>query len=177
VTLVARVTTAKVALQVDVGFGDAITPGAVHVDFPTLLDLPAPQLRAYPRETVIAEKLEAIVQLGLANSRMKDFYDLAALASMFEFEGEILVRAVTATFDRRATELPKHLPVGLTSEFADDRNKQVQWSAFIRKADVADAADLPATIAAIVRFAGAPLAAAVDKASFTARWPPRGPWA
>lgn len=176
VTLVARVTTAKVALQIDVGFGDAITPGVVRVDFPTLLDLPAPQLRAYPRETVIAEKLEAIVQLGLANSRMKDFYDLAALASMFEFDGEILVRAVTATFERRATELPKGLPVGLTSEFADDRHKQVQWSAFIRKAGVADAADLPATIAAIVRFAGQPLAAAVDKARFTARWPPSGPW-
>lgn len=86
VVLIAQVTNAKVRLQVDVGFGDAITPDAMNVDFPPLLDFPAPNLRAYPRETVVAEKLEAMVKLGQANSRMKDFYDLAVLSQTFAFE-------------------------------------------------------------------------------------------
>jgi predicted nucleotidyltransferase component of viral defense system len=88
----ARIATAKVRLQVDVGFGDAITPEAVVTDFPSLLDFPAARLRAYPRETVVSEKLQAMVQLGLASSRMKDLYDLVVLSRMFEFEGESLVR-------------------------------------------------------------------------------------
>jgi predicted nucleotidyltransferase component of viral defense system len=85
--LTARITNAQVRLQVDVGFGDAVTPEAQVVEFPPLLDFPAPKLRAYPKETVVAEKLEALVQLGLANTRMKDFYDLVALSNLFEFEG------------------------------------------------------------------------------------------
>lgn len=176
VTLVARVTSAKVSLQIDVGFGDAITPNAIPAVFPALLDFPPPQLRAYPRETVVAEKLEAIVQLGLANSRMKDFYDLAALARMFAFDGELVVRAMTATFERRGTELPEGLPVGLTAEFADDRTKQIQWSAFARKADASDVGELAATIAAIVEFVRPPLAAAAAKTRFRAQWTPGGPW-
>ena len=107
VLVVARVTTARVRLQVDVGFGDAITPQPVPVDLPALLDFEAPRLLAYPRETVIAEKLEAMVQRGLANSRMKDFYDLAVLARTFAFEGEVLARAIGATFERRGTPCPR----------------------------------------------------------------------
>ena len=101
-------------LQVDVGFGDAITPEASLIEFPPLLDFPAPRLRAYPRETVVAEKLEAMVQLGMANSRMKDFYDVAVLAREFDFDGDLLARAIRATFERRGTVLPTTTPVALT---------------------------------------------------------------
>ncbi|HWN68673.1 MAG TPA: nucleotidyl transferase AbiEii/AbiGii toxin family protein [Haliangium sp.] len=111
VTLRARVTSAQVRLQVDVGFGDAITPAAAMVDFPPLLDFPPPRLRAYPRETVVAEKLEAMVQLGLANSRMKDFFDIVVLSRMFEFDGVVLVDAIRATFQRRTTPSPLGCPL------------------------------------------------------------------
>jgi hypothetical protein len=108
VEVIARVTGAQVRLQLNVGFGDAIRPGATVVDFPALLDFPAPRLRAYPRETVVAEKLDVMVQLGMANSRMKDFYDVAVLARDYDFERDILVRAIRATFerDRRPCRLP-----------------------------------------------------------------------
>jgi predicted nucleotidyltransferase component of viral defense system len=172
----ARVTTASVRLQVDVGFGDAITPAPITVDFPALLDFPAPRLRAYPRETVVAEKLEAMVQLGLANSRMKDFYDLVVLSRLFEFDGELLSRAIRATFDRRRTPLPAGLPMALTSAFADDAAKKTQWTAFVRKTEAADAPDLPAAVAAIAQFVERPLAAAGSVTPWTGRWPPGGPW-
>jgi predicted nucleotidyltransferase component of viral defense system len=101
--VVARLASARVRLQIDIGFGDAITPAAVEVEFPTLLDFPPPRLRAYPPATVVAEKLEAMVQLGIANSRMKDFYDIVVLSRMFEFDGQLLVQAIRATFERRKT--------------------------------------------------------------------------
>jgi predicted nucleotidyltransferase component of viral defense system len=115
--MIARITNAQVRLQVDVGFGDAVTPEAQSVEFPPLLDFPAPQLRAYPKETVVAEKLEALVQLGLANTRMKDFYDLVALSNLFEFEGQLLVDAISATFVRRGTTLPADTPTAFSAEF------------------------------------------------------------
>src|SRR5690242_18443013 len=105
-------------MQVDVGLGDAITPGVVETSYPTLLDLPAPQLDAYPVETTIAEKLEALVDLGLANSRMKDFFDLWSLLGNLELDGTTIVAAVRATFGRRGTELPTTPPVGLTADFS-----------------------------------------------------------
>lgn len=160
----------------DVGFGDAVTPQPSRVDLPALLDFPAPHLLIYPRETVVAEKLDAIVRLGMANSRMKDFYDLFVLARRFEFDGALLVLAIRATFERRATPLPVDLPVGLTSAFAADPNKATRWSAFVRKSGASDAADLRTTIATFAAFAGAPLTAAAHGASFVRRWPPGGPW-
>jgi hypothetical protein len=176
VVLVAGIGSARVRLQVDVGFGDAVTPAATTVEFPALLDFPPPRLRAYPRETVVAEKLEAMVQLGMANSRMKDFYDLVVLSRMFEFEGEVLVRAIRATFARRGTALPAGLPVALTSEFAGDAIKKTQWSAFARKSGARDAGDLAGAVAAITRFLERPLQAAFANASFVAHWDPDGPW-
>jgi predicted nucleotidyltransferase component of viral defense system len=167
---------AKVKLQVDVGFGDAITPAAEFIEFPPLLDLPAPRLRAYPRETVVAEKLEAMVKLDLANSRMKDFYDLAVLARDFEFESEPLVRAIRATFDRRKTALPPGLPVALTATFSEDAAKKTQWSAFVRKADADDVGDLPAAVESIRVFAARPLSAAEAGHDWQARWNAGGPW-
>ena len=106
IRLLATLGNAHIDLQVDVGFADAITPGPVELDYPTLLGFPPPHLRAYPRETVVAEKLEATVSLGMQNSRMKDFYDLWALARHLEFDGDMLANAIRNTFDRRKTVLP-----------------------------------------------------------------------
>lgn len=176
VDLLARVTTAQVRLQVDVGFGDAITPEAVVVEVPPLLDFPPPRLRAYPRETVVAEKLEAIVQLGMANSRMKDFYDLAVLAHAFDFDGDLLARAIRATFARRKTPLPTKLPIALTETFGEEPMKKSQWSGFVRKAAVRDAKSLLDTIGMVAAFVEAPLLAAGGDAPFSRRWQAGGPW-
>ena len=122
------------AVQLDVGYGDAVTPAAREVELPRLLDdLPAARLRMYPRETVIAEKLEAIVKLGMINSRMKDYFDLHALQNEKAINEAELVRAIAATFQRRGTPLPAAPPVGLTPEFARDAQKRAQWTAFLRK--------------------------------------------
>jgi predicted nucleotidyltransferase component of viral defense system len=176
VEVIARVTAAQVRLQVDVGFGDAITPGATVVDFPALLDFPAPRLRAYPRETVVAEKLDAMVQLGMANSRMKDFYDVAVLARDYHFEGDVLVHAIRATFERRRTPLPTALPVALTAVFAEDPTKRTQWSGFVRKAGVSDTGSLDQTVAAVAAFSERPLMAAARGVFDGSRWGAAGPW-
>ena len=146
------------------------------VDFPALLDFPAPRMQAYPRETVVAEKLEAMVQLGMANSRMKDFYDILVLARTFDFDGELLTRAIRTTFERRKTPLPASLPVALTATFADDPTKKTQWSGFVRKAGVNDAGSLAEAVAAVVAFAEEPLLAATQETSLTATWHAPGPW-
>jgi hypothetical protein len=176
IEVITRITAAQVRLQVDVGFGDAVTPEATMVDFPTRLDFPAPRLRAYQRETTIAEKLDATVTLGMANSRMKDFYDLAVLARDFAFDGDLLAHAIRATFERRGTPLPTIPPVAFTTAFAEDPTKQTQWSGFVRKAGIRDASSLPETIAAVVAFAQAPLMAAAGGASGVGHWVPGGPW-
>ena len=124
VRLTADLDGARIALQVDVGFGDTVTPGVVEADFPTLLELPAPRLGTYPRETVVAEKFQAMVSLGIANTRMKDFYDVWMMATTFEFDGETLAAALVATFRRRSTTLPIDAPVALSPEFATDTAKR-----------------------------------------------------
>lgn len=172
-TLNAFVAKAKVRLQVDIGFGDAITPEAEVVELPTLLDFPSPKMRAYPRETVVAEKVEAMVKLGIANSRMKDFYDIAVLCRDFAFDGKVLAEAIEATFAQRETQRPAGLPLALTSEFGKDPTKNIQWNAFIRKIGARPIGDLPAVIEVIARFAEGPLTARDD---FQMHWPPGGPW-
>ena len=131
VRLTADLTEARINLQIDVGFGDVVTPNVVEAEFPTLLDFPAPRLRTYPRETVVAEKFEALVHLGLANTRMKDFYDLWVIATTFAFRGDSLVTALAATFDCRGTPVPTETPVALRSAFVRDATKQAQWTAFL----------------------------------------------
>jgi predicted nucleotidyltransferase component of viral defense system len=128
---IASVGGARINLTIDIGFGDALEPGAEVVDYPVMLDLPAPRLRAYARETVIAEKFQAMVALGRANSRMKDFYDIWILSRSFAFDDDRLARAIAATFARRGTAIPSGLPDALTPEFAADEQKQSQWNAFI----------------------------------------------
>lgn len=132
-TLQARVGAARLTVQVDVGIGDAVTPAPDWLDYPSLLDLPRPRLRAYPRESVIAEKLHAIVLFGTRNSRMKDYFDLYALAREGKVNAAILAEAIAATFARRATEVPKQLPVGLADSFANEPETQAQWKAFLAR--------------------------------------------
>ena len=125
---------ARCPVQVDVGFGDAVVPGPESVIYPTILTgMQAPELRAYPRYTVVAEKLEALTSLGMLNTRMKDFFDLWVLAKHSDFDGVLLTQAVTATFERRRTTLPKGIPIGLSDEFLQDDQKNKQWLAFLRK--------------------------------------------
>ena len=136
---------AKVRVLIDIGFGDVTEPGLVEIDLPVLLDQPAPHLRAYPYETVIAEKFQAMVELGRANSRMKDFYDIWVLARSYTFEDDRLARAIAATFARRQTDIPTYLPDALTPAFAGDPTKQTQWSAFIK-----DVAMNPGPLASVI---------------------------
>lgn len=134
VTFVGTLANARIPVQIDIGFGDAITPAPKETAFPTLLDLPKPVLLTYPKETVIAEKFEAMVKLAIANSRMKDFYDLQVLAATFDFESDLLLNAIERTFERRQTPLPvEHSPLVFTPEFWQDEAKNRQWSAFITK--------------------------------------------
>ena len=160
-------------MQVDIGFGDAVTPAPEAIEFPTLLDFPAPHLRAYPLYTVVAEKLEALVRLGAANSRMKDFFDLWFLSRNFTFDGRQLTTALAATFERRQSALPASTPIGLTPEFATE--KTAQWTVFIRRNAVAPV-ELDTVLDAIRAFALPPLRAAAEKMPFVAQWTPVQGW-
>ena len=125
---------AQLSLQIDIGFGDVVTPAPETVRYPVLLDdLPAPTLRAYPKYTVVAEKFQAICALGMANSRMKDYFDLWMLLRDGELDDAELVRAIQATFTRRRTALPEGVPAGLSDAFATDTGKLTQWRAFVTK--------------------------------------------
>jgi hypothetical protein len=125
---------ANISLQVDIGFGDAVTPGPEDVNYPVLLDdLPAPALKAYPKCTVVAEKVHAICLLGMANTRLKDYFDLDVLLSEGVLDQAQMHDAIEATFARRKLDVPSGWPVGLTDEFAGDAGKQAQWAAFLRK--------------------------------------------
>ena len=132
VTLVGAIAGAKCAVQVDVGYGDAVTPAPEMATYPVMLkDMPAPQLRVYPQYTVIAEKFEAIVNLGMANSRMKDYFDLWVLLRNAALDPAILEQAVQATFTRRGTAMPIGTPVGLSDQFALDKSRVDLWDAFV----------------------------------------------
>jgi hypothetical protein len=152
VTLLGLLDKARCPVQVDIGFGDAVVPGPDEVRYPVILaEMPAPQLRVYPRYTVVAEKLEALTSLGMLNSRMKDFFDLWVLAKYADFEGPVLCRAIVATFERRRTSIPPGAPTGLTDEFANDARKEKQWQAFLRK-NAIDPMPLAAVIADLREF-------------------------
>lgn len=164
-------------MQIDVGIGDAVTPEPVWLEYPGLLDLPQPRLRAYRPETSIAERLHAMVVLGDINSRMRDFFDIHALAMRESFEGETLMRALRATFERRRTPLPAELPVALTPAFASIEGKRAQWDGFIQRNRLMSApASLDVVIEAVASFIGPLLAAAERGERFRATWPAGGPW-
>jgi len=173
INLVARIGSARCSLQIDVGFGDAITPEAQTVVFPTLLnDFPAPTLRVYPVYTVIAEKYQAMVMLGMANSRMKDFYDLAVIARRTELDGATLAGAIAATFARRSTALPTVRPVALTSQFSEDETKRRQWQAFLNKNRLV-ISNLAETVSMLDMLLWSPTEIAVAGTAFKATWSPK----
>lgn len=132
--LVGRLGAMRCPIQLDIGFGDAVTPGPEEAEYPTLLpDMPAPRLKVYPKATVMAEKLEAVIHLGMANSRMKDYFDLRVLVRDGNVNDAELARAIQATFVRRRTPIPDGVPLGLSDAFARDSQKLTQWSAFLRR--------------------------------------------
>jgi len=177
ITLEARLGGARIPVQVDIGFGDTVIPEAGYAEYPTSLDFPAPYIRVYPRETVVAEKFQAMVYLGMANSRMKDYYDLWIIGKTFPFEGRILAQAIMATFSRRRTALAEVLPLALTVEFSGNLGKQTQWRAFVKRNQLAPAdLFLPIVIAEIREFLQPPLIAAARGETFDFSWPPGGPW-
>ncbi len=176
ITMQARIGTAKLDLPIDVGFGDAVTPAASEVDFPTLLGAEPVRILAYPRETVVAEKVEAMVHLGIANSRMKDFFDVWFLAQNFPFEGRGLSEAIRATFVRRGTLISEGPPVALTAVFATDASKAAQWKGFVTRAGLARGSSLAEIVETVAGFAWPPLDAARETRSFSALWAPTGPW-
>lgn len=179
VTLSGSLDGARVPIQVDLGLGDAVTPDPDEVAYPVLLDGPAPTLLAYPPETVVAEKFQAIVALGIANSRMKDYFDLWVMASRQEFDGPMLTRALGNTFERRQTEFPDGTPFGLSEEFATDRQKKDQWQAFLRRISAGtemNSLTLADVCARLDLFLGTPARAAREGRTLKASWPPGGPW-
>lgn len=177
VRLEARLANARIPIQADVGIGDVVTPAPEIIEYPTLLENPKPRLRSYPRETVIAEKFESIVRLGMANSRMKDFYDLWVLRQKFEFSGETLARAIRSTFARRDTALPQTVPRGLSDEFASDAQSRARWNAFLKTRGLSTDELSLADVCRSLRQFLMPLSGALaQNLSFDAVWPPAGPW-
>jgi len=177
ITLQAGLGSARLRVQVDIGIGDVVTPAPTWLEYPSLLDLPRPRLRAYPPETVIAEKLHAMVVLGSRNSRMRDFFDIDAIAKHTAFESALLISAVRATFDRRKTTLPESLPLALTAPFAASQDKRAQWQAFRTKSGASTA---PETLVEIIErlavFFSPVFSSFRDRSPFDATWPPGGPW-
>lgn len=159
VSLQARLGPARLAVQVDVGIGDAVTPAPQWLEYPSLLDLPRPRLRAYPRETVVAEKLHAMALLGARNTRMKDYFDILALLREGGLDGDLLPEAIASTFARRQTNLPESVPIGLSAAFSADGGHQRQWQAFLDKNRLAGP-----ELGAVVRELREGLAPALERA-------------
>lgn len=177
ITMPARLGTARVSVQIDLGVGDAVWPAPSACTYPTLLDQPAPDVLAYPREAVVAEKLEAIVVLGERNSRIKDFFDLHYFATHFEFDRVVLGEAVRRTFERRGTIIPPETPIGLTRAYWENPSRPAQLRAFARRAIV----ELPKHpedqfIKVLQAFLEPVLRDAKTSDKKVGQWPPGGPW-
>jgi hypothetical protein len=176
-TLPARCGKARLMLQIDMGLGDAVWPVPVVCSYPTLLDFPAPELLAYPREAVVAEKLEAMVVLGDRNSRIKDFFDMHYLASRFEFDRATLAEAVRRTFERRHTPIPEERPIALTRTYWENPSRPAQVRAFARRAGIAVPADFEDAFADLLDAFLSPVLSEVrEGAGRTGLWRPGGPW-
>ena len=165
---------AKVVMQIDVGFGDLIHPSAVQADYPALLGLPAPSLRMYPPETVIAEKTEAMVYLGNLNSRMKDFYDVWRMSQQFDFLGNVLCEAVKGTFQNRNTKIIEF--DDLVADLLDNENLDKQWTAFLRKSALTDREDFPQVLSTIGEFLSPLFSSVKSNKAFDQEWAAPGPW-
>jgi predicted nucleotidyltransferase component of viral defense system len=159
IVLQSRIGPARLSIQVDVGIGDAITPAPQWLEYPSLLGFPSARLKAYPRETVVAEKLHAMVLFGARNSRMKDYFDVHALLREGKLDQSLISRAIAATFDRRRTALPQELPVGLSETFSADPQHQARWQGFLAKNHLQGP-----TLPEIVTEMREPLVAAIERA-------------
>lgn len=168
--------TVRFTIQLDIGFGDVVIPAPVSLQYPTILDLPAPKLRGYSKESTIAEKFEAIVKLGVFNSRMKDFFDIWLLSRQFDFNGQRLAAAIKETFSTRGRDIQSK-PNALTNSFSDDHAKVTQWRGFIRKNRLTNVPkNLGEVIEDIKIFLG-PVAIALEvKKPFKETWDAPGPW-
>jgi hypothetical protein len=177
VNLMALLEKARIPLQIDIGFGDKITPGPEEIIFPSLLGQETPHLSAYPKETVIAEKLEAMVSLGEANSRMKDFYDIHFLSLHYAFDGNIIRQAIAATFTGRGTVIPANEIYPLTSAFSRDSTRQRLWTGFLKRLGLKDVeTSFEVVVQQIAVFVQPPIQAAGQNADFPRKWSPSGPW-
>ena len=159
VKMICHLDAARIPLQIDIGFGDAVTPPPTLLDYPAILEFPAPRLWAYPRETVVSEKLEAMIHLGMSNSRIKDFFDLWFLSRNFAFEEALLAAAIRATFARRQTSANPDDFVTLLAQLAADSGKEIQWKAFLRNRKIPNAEDWPQVLSDLKEFLLPPLTA------------------
>jgi predicted nucleotidyltransferase component of viral defense system len=177
VTFLGHLQNARVNMQIDMCFGDVVVPSATMLQYPTILDHAAPRLRGYSRETTIAEKFEAMVKLGQIDSRIRDFFDIWLLSRQFDFDGQVLRRAIRETFANRGTSI-KPDPVALTAEFAADANKAHQWIGFLRKSRIDFAPPtLQEVVDTIADFIGPIAGALASGDQFTSQWAAPGPWA
>jgi hypothetical protein len=168
---------ARIRMQIDIAFGDVIVPKPARLEYPTILDFPAPVLLAYPRETVVAEKLEALTALGMLNSRIKDYFDLWLLSRLYSFNGVLLAEAIAATFKNRSTPIERR-PIGLTQSFSMDPTKLKQWAAF---RGLHRSVTLPEELTDLVSVVAGfclPVLSSLsdDKGKFLYEWKPAGPW-
>lgn len=170
IALLGHLGNARLPIQVDIGIGDIIIPEPKWLDYPSLLGMPSARLRVYHAETSIAEKFHAMNILGMANSRMKDFFDIAMLAERETFDGTILATAIRATFERRNTPLPIETPVALTSAFAENADKQRQWKAFLTRNNLTNAASLEMVVKTVHTFLWPVVTALIETGSFTGGW-------
>ena len=175
-TFLAMLERARIPVQVDVGFGDAVTPKAKKETLPTILDLPAPKLKIYPKDTVIAEKFEAMVKLGISNSRMKDFWDVRYLIKEFKFDGALLQKAIRATFASRQTLFSQSLPLALTDEFAVNPLINPRWSAFIKRNRITIETDFASIIENLREFFEPIIEAETSDKLFNKYWTAEQKW-
>jgi len=168
---------AKIHIQIDMGFGDIVTPDPIWVDFPTVLDEENPKILAYTLETAIAEKYQAMINLDLLNSRMKDFFDVWFLSSNLEFEGATIKKAIEQTFERRRTKLPAEKPVVFKELFYADENKVTQWRAFKKKIEHEELpSDFQTVIQKVEKFLWPPTESIIQGENFTKKWKPDEGW-
>jgi len=173
ITGYAELAKARIAIQLDVAFGDVVIPGAQQAVIPVYLDLPAPELKVYPVYSVIAEKYQAMAVLGMANSRMKDFYDIWRIAQLMQLDGSILLQAIMATFEQRETELTDQLPFVLSDEFRLDAGKQKQWKAFLQKSHLIIEIDFVVLLEQLGVFLEPVYRAAAGHATWEKQWSPK----
>jgi predicted nucleotidyltransferase component of viral defense system len=177
VQISARMDNVRLSVQIDFGVGDVVVPSPRFIEYPSFLDQPTVRLRAYPIEAAMAEKFQAMVELDVANSRMKDFYDIWACSRHLAFDGAVFANSLTATFERRGTPLPVDVPTSLTAQYFESEARQRQWQAFVRRIGEPElAGQFADVVGKVAAFVMPPAIAAGQAEAFRSRWPAGGPW-